>query len=100
MPLRHIVLFRIRPEVGDVQIAEALEALEVLKVIPGLIEWTVRRSEDERKGTVIVENALFEDRKALADFAAHPLHEASAALLRTIADWWIGEYEEPDPNRQ
>ena len=94
MPLRHIVLFRIRPGIGAVRIAEAVEALEALKVVPGLIEWTVRRSEDERKGTVIVENALFEDRQALADFAAHPLHQASVERLGTIADWWIGDYAE------
>lgn len=95
MPLRHIVLFRIRDGITEDQIAVAIEALAALSVIPGLIEWTVRRSLDERKGTMIVENALFENSDALAAFALHPQHAASAALLRTIADWWIGDYDEP-----
>ncbi len=94
MPLRHIVLFRVRDEIGESQIASAIQALEALKVMPGLIEWTVRRSQDERKGVVVVQNSLFETRQALADFAAHPLHKVSADLLRTMADWWIGDYEE------
>ncbi|MEO6471007.1 MAG: Dabb family protein [Aeromicrobium sp.] len=94
MPLRHIVLFRVRDGIGESQIASAIQALEALKVIPGLIEWTIRRSQDERKGVVVVQNSLFETRQALADFAAHPLHKVSADLLRTMADWWIGDYEE------
>lgn len=96
MPYRHIVLFRFRDGVDEEQIAAAIEALASLKVVPGLIEWTVRRSQDGRKGAVIVENALFENRQALADFAVHPLHLKSAALLSEIADWWIGDYEVPD----
>ena len=94
MSLRHIVLFRVREGVGEGRISAAIQALEALEGIPGIIEWTVCRSQDQRKGAVIVQNSLFESQEALADFAVHPLHNASTDLLRTMADWWIGDYVE------
>ncbi len=96
MPIRHIVLFRIHDGVAPDLISEAVDGLDSLRDIPGIVEWVIRRSTDERKGVVIVENALFESSEALASFAAHPNHRISAERLRNIADWWIGDYEEFD----
>lgn len=75
-------------------IAEAIDGLEALRELPGILEWTIRRSEDERKGVVIVENALFDSRESLAAFSTHPAHHVSAARMARLADWWIGDYEE------
>lgn len=94
MPLRHIVLFRIHDGVDQELIGEAVRGLDELKNISGIVEWTVRLSTDERKGVVIVENALFESRAALARFAADPRHQVSAERLSKMADWWVGDYEE------
>lgn len=94
MPLRHIVLFRVYDGVEPARVAEALDGLKSLAELPGILEWTVCLSTDERKGTVIVENALFESTDALAAFSAHPEHQVSAERLRVMADWWIGDYEE------
>lgn len=94
MPIRHIVLFRVHDGIESDQIDAAVAGLTSLADVPGILEWTVRVSTDERKGVVIVENALFESREALAVFAAHPAHQASAERLRTMADWLIGDYDE------
>ena len=95
MAYRHVVLFRIRDGVPEETIAEAERRLAALGTIPGILEWTVRRSDDERKGTILVENALFSDRSDIDSFRVHPQHQESSDLLREIADWWIGDYEEP-----
>ncbi len=94
MPYRHIVLFRLYDGCRPAEIAAAIEGLEELGELPGILEWTVRRSEDERKGVVIVQNALFESREALTAFSVHPAHQVSAARLAKMADWWIGDHEE------
>ena len=94
MAYRHVVLFRVHDDVDDARVDEAVAALRALAAVPGVLEWTVRLSDDERKGRIIVENALFESRATIESFRVHPLHQTSSDLLREIADWWIGDYEE------
>lgn len=96
MPYRHVVLFRVHDHVDDATVDDAIRGLQGLADLPGVLEWTVRLSDDVRKGRVIVENALFADRDALDGFRAHPRHAQTSAVMREIADWWIGDYEEPD----
>lgn len=95
MPYRHIVLFRIHDDVSDALLDEALTLLQGLREVPGVREWTVRLSDDPRKGRVVVQNSLFDEREAIEAFRVHPLHRRTTDLMRTIADWWIGDYEEP-----
>lgn len=94
-PYRHVVLFRLHdgtdPGVRDTVVA----TLEALADLPGVLEWTVRVSDDTRKGCVVVENALFADVDAFRAFQQHPRHVAAGTLLRAHADWWVGDY--PDP---
>lgn len=97
MAYRHVVLFRVRDDVPDDAVDEALRRLDALGQAPGVLEWTVRLSDDTRKGRVIVENALLGGREVLESFRAHPLHEQSSEVMREIADWWVADYEEPDP---
>ena len=87
-------MFRVYEGVETARVSEAVEGLNSLSEIPGILEWIVRLSDDRRKGTVIVQNSLFESPEALAAFAAHPLHRVSAERLRNMADWWIADYPE------
>lgn len=95
MPLRHLVLFRVYDEVPDADVDDALEQLASLAQLPGVLEWTVRLSDDRRKGRILVENGLFESREAFQAFRVHPRHVQVGTVMRQLADWWIGDYEEP-----
>lgn len=95
MALRHLVLFRVHDHVPDVDVDDALEQLASLASLPGVLEWTVRLSDDRRKGRILVENGLFESREAFEAFRVHPRHDEVSTVMRELADWWIGDYEEP-----
>ena len=92
---RHIVLYRVHDDVPDTTVARAIDALRSLRDLPDILEWTVTLSDDRRKGRVIVENALFTHRDAIETFRTHPRHRDTSDLMRTIADWWVGDYPEP-----
>jgi heme-degrading monooxygenase HmoA len=94
-PYRHVVLFRLHDDTDDATRDAAVAALASLHDLPGVLEWTVRVSDDTRKGVVVVENALFESEAAFRAFQAHPRHAEAGALLRETADWWVGDYPEP-----
>ncbi|GAA2080574.1 hypothetical protein GCM10009821_21230 [Aeromicrobium halocynthiae] len=92
---RHIVLFRVHDDVPGATVDHALDVLTRLCTLPGATHADVTLSEDRRKGRVIVQNVRFADRDALETFRAHPRHGEAGALMRTIADWWVGDYPEP-----
>ena len=94
MALRHVVLFRLHEGLDDQSVAETIDALRRLAEVPGVLSLQVERSLDERKGTVIVENLEVTDEQALLAFREHPLHIEVVAFMRTIADWWVGDYLE------
>lgn len=89
---RHIVLFRVHDAVADERVAEAIDALRSLSVLPGVTHWRVELSLDARKGHVIVEDATFVDRNAFDGFRVHPEHMRVAEQISRIADWWNGDY--------
>ena len=94
MALRHLVLFRLHDGLGDDSAADAIDALRRLANVPGVSSLQVERSLDERKGTVIVENLEVADDQALLAFREHPIHIEVVTFMRTIADWWVGDYLE------
>lgn len=94
MTFRHIVLFRIREGVGEAEIEGAQSELRALASSPEVVRWRVERSFDERKGTILIEDATFADASAFERFRQTPAHLAAGARLATIADWWIGDYTE------
>ncbi|MFF2487723.1 Dabb family protein [Microbacterium sp. NPDC058062] len=94
MSFRHIVLFRIREGVGEAEIEGAQSELRALSSSPEVIRWRIERSSDYRKGTILIEDATFADVSAFTRFRETPAHRAAGARLASIADWWIGDYEE------
>jgi len=93
MAYRHVVLFRIYDHVEEHDVTGAIDRLGTLADLPGIVDWRISRSLDERKGRVIVEEATFDDVDAFTAFRAHPRHQAVAAEMAAISDWWIGDYD-------
>lgn len=90
MAYHHVVLFRLH---DDAEVESALAVLEASRPESGLLEWRIARSLDDRKGPVVVEVAVFEDRAAYDAFARSPQHRAAGEHLARVADWLVGDYE-------
>lgn len=91
--MRHIVLFRMYDDVADDEVDEMVASLRSLGDDPGVVSWRVERSLDERKGRVIVEDAVFESAEAIERFRVSARHRVVAERMSTMADWLIGDYE-------
>ena len=91
---RHVVLFRIHDHVSDAYVDAVIDTLQSFMVFPGVVSWTTTRSLDERKGRIVIEDALFESRAAFEHFRGDPAHVSAAKTMSEIADWWVGDYEE------
>jgi len=93
---RHLALFRLHDTASPADVDRALDALRRLGLDTAEpIEWQVALSLDSRKGTVIVENALFESRESYERWRADAPHRAVAEMMSGIADWLVGDYVEP-----
>lgn len=93
MAFRHVVLFRLNDGVSSARIDDAIEQLEGLGTLPGVVSMVIARSLDGRKGRIIVEDATFIDAAAFSAFRASPRHTAVGSQMAEISDWWIGDYE-------
>jgi len=91
-PFHHVVLFRIHPGTPEEEISGAIEALRALGSLPGITEWRVERSLDERKGTVLVQIGTFEDEASFQAFRSAPAHRAAGERMAAIADWLVGDF--------
>src|SRR5690606_10109502 len=93
---RHIVPLRFHDEATAEQRSAAREALEDLGRAehPGLVRWTVVESLDDRKGTVLVEDATFASRAHFETFRRSEAHRRVAHQLAELADWLVGDYHE------
>ncbi|MEV7692872.1 Dabb family protein [Microbacterium sp. NPDC089189] len=92
--LRHIVLFRVHDGVSSSRVTEAIDSLRSLAVLPGIVDWRVELSLDQRKGRIVVEDATFTDDEAFEKFRSHPAHVAVGQLMAEISDWWNGDYSD------
>ena len=90
-PVRHIILFRVYP---DADPDEVLRRLRSLRELPGVLEWRVERSLDERKGVVVLQNSLFSSLQALRSFRVGPEHVEVADFLSRSADWLVADHLE------
>jgi len=93
--LRHIVLFTLKSTDEEI-CAQAIQVLNTINVDPsnGLLEWNIKKSLDTRKGVIIVENALFQNREAFDLFRASDAHIKLGQVMSQISDWIIGDYLE------
>ena len=92
---RHIVLFQIRENTSDEKIEEAINLLKRLGEMDfKMIEWTVTKSLDIRKGNIIIENGLFENKQAFQEFHDSKYHLSVADFMKEISDWLVGDYED------
>lgn len=84
-PVRHVVVFKYKPEATEAQIAEVTTAFRALKEkIPGILafEHGINNSpEGHNKGFTHVYLLTFEDAAARDAYLPHPEHEAFGALL-------------------
>lgn len=94
MKLNHTVMFRIHDDVSDENVAKAVELLTELGSGPGLEGWVIRESIDTRKGRIIIEQATFTDKTAYERFRVSEAHVRVGDFMKTIADWWVGDYLE------
>ncbi len=92
MSYRHVVLFRIHDDVTDERVTEAINTLRSLAVLPGIDEWRVELSLDQRKGRMVVEDATFASAADFEAFRADPDHIAAGELMSAVSDWWNGDY--------
>lgn len=93
--LRHIVLFKVNNGVNETRIDDAIKLLKELgKDNTSIIQWTVEKSLDTRRGTIIIENFLFKSEEDLKTFRSFEKHIKTGEFMREISDWIIGDYFE------
>ncbi|MFF0911582.1 Dabb family protein [Microbacterium enclense] len=91
---RHVVLFRVRDEVTDPEVSDAIAMLRQLGGLPGVTAWTVALSRDQRKGRVIVEDGTFPDQGSFDIWRARSEHQTAALRMSGIADWLVGDWSQ------
>jgi Stress responsive A/B Barrel Domain len=93
--IRHVVLWRLKPDVDGSfpAIRAALEAQ--CARIPGLLRVEVGRNiVSSRRAVDMALTCDFESREALAAYHRHPAHMETRAIVDPLADeHWIVDYE-------
>ena len=95
--LRHVVLFRFYDAIDEDSRMHAVDQISALRDQPGIIEWTLKASIDDRKGPVIVQNVLFETEDAFELYRRNAKHKAVGETLSGMADWLVADYLEEQP---
>lgn len=90
---RHVVLFRVRDDVTDPEVSQAIDELRAVGEARGVTAWTIEISLDTRKGRIIVEDGSFVDRSAFEAWRAGDAHQRVAERMAGLADWWVGDWE-------
>ena len=93
--IRHIVLWRLKPEARD-RFDEIRAALEAQPgQIPGLVRVEVGHSfASGRRSVDFALTCDFESRAALEAYHRHPAHHETRAIVDPlIAEHWIADYE-------
>lgn len=91
MTYRHVVLFRLHDGADP---AAAIAALEAARPRLGATRWHITPSLDDRKGTVIVEDATFDDEASFQAWRVGELHQQAVAHMVAHADWLVGDWLE------
>ena len=90
----HLVLFKIHDTVAQSDMDRAVALLADLgEGHAGIEEWKVNSSIDTRKGRIIIEEAVFSSVEDYQRFKVSDSHVVVGDFMKTIADWWVGDYE-------
>lgn len=92
--IRHIILFKLHPNVDENTKSEAIKILKNLSNHKGIIEWEIKESLDKRKGVVIAETGLFSDMESFENYKKSEKHIAAGEFMGKISDWFVADYEE------
>jgi hypothetical protein len=93
---RHIVLFRIRDDVADESVTDAMSELRSLGDHAAISQWSIALSLDTRKGRILIEEGTFTSAAAFEVWRASLRHRRVAEHMAQIADWWVGDrHHEP-----
>ncbi|GIV96486.1 MAG: hypothetical protein KatS3mg057_1143 [Herpetosiphonaceae bacterium] len=87
--IRHIVLFRLRPEISAGQLDELMDALRALKdTIPEIRSFEVARDEigSERSASFGILSS-FDDFDALRRYQQHPDHQELLSRILLFCEW-------------
>lgn len=93
--IRHIVLWRLKPE-GRARFDAIRAALEAQRGrVPGLLRVEVGRSfASGRRAADFVLTCDFEGRSALENYHRHPAHHETRAIVDPLVEeHWIADYE-------
>ena len=92
MVYRHIVLFRMRPDVLDSEMHAAIADIRSVMAPPISRTCSVMQSLDDRKGRMIIEDATFDDAAHFEAFRRSEAHRDLGVRMESLADWWVGDY--------
>ena len=93
--IRHVILFKFRPDVSKEAKEKAISGLKNLETqIPDIKEWSIGvQALPSTRAYDIAQISGFENIEALQRFRNHPAHLKSRDYLATIADWVVVDYE-------
>jgi len=94
--MRHIVLFRRKPEVARDEAREKALTVRMAALgrdIPAIQSWVFRANELQRPicWDYVLESEV-EDAQALNEYLFHPLHQALVADLKPYFEWAAVDY--------
>ena len=94
--LHHVILFSFFSETTKEMRDEITNRYTVLGEDAGgkkagILFWSVKPNIDQRKNIHLVEVAIFRDNESFENFKNHPSHKEVVELLKTSADWWVGD---------
>lgn len=89
MTLEHIVLFRLHEGIDPQTAVAIIESSAPADVLV----WTVRISQDTRKGAVIAERAVFESEVSFEAWRRSSAHRVAGEEMARISDWLIADFD-------
>lgn len=63
----------------------------------GILFWSAKPNMDTRKNIHLIEVAIFKDKPSYENFKNHQKHKEVVELLKTSADWMVGDTIEAFP---
>lgn len=93
MAYRHIVIFKLKENIAEETIQQALAVLNKLgEQQTGITQWVITESLDTRKGRVIIEDSTFDSEASFIGFKTSESHKQAGEFMSKISDWVVGDY--------